>query len=281
MNFTLHSEGVDLHGAVLAAPENPRAVMSLVHGFGEHSGRYVGMADALSKHGIATVTIDLRGHGRSGGPQGELSSYDAFRSDLRALLGATREHFSGVPHILYGHSMGGGLVLNHLLHAPEDGHDLYGVIASAPLLELADPPPKPAQWLLRGVQKIKPHMRLPNAVDGSKISTLPSEQAAYIHDPLNHGEMGLSLAMHLIDAGQFALKQAKDWDTPLLMLHSREDQLTDFTASQDFAARAQNCDFHPFETVAHEMHNDSSRDDVYALMADFILAKTATQGQRS
>lgn len=278
--FEIDNDGTVLRGAVLAAPQNPRAVMSLVHGFGEHSGRYQGMADTLSESGIAVVTLDLRGHGRSDGARGQLDNYALFRSDLRALLGKTRAEFPAIPHVLYGHSMGGALVMNHLLTHPEDGHDLYGVISSAPLLKPADPPPAPVQWMLKIVQKIKPNMALPNTLDVSKISTLPAEQALYANDPLNHGVLGITMAQNLLGAGQWTLDHAQDWDIPLLLAHAKGDRLTDYTASESFASRAKKCTFHGFENVAHEMHNDSSREVIYGLVRDFILHTTATPGDR-
>lgn len=265
-----------LHGAVLSAPKNPKAVMTLIHGYGEHSGRYQGMADVLNESGIAVVTCDLRGHGLSGGKRGAVKTYQDLGDDLDAILAETRSRFSGVPHILYGHSMGGGLVLRHLLDSPSAGHDLYGVIASAPLLKLKTPPPAAAQMVVKILRKIAPGLVLKNPIDGTKISRLPDEQAAYLSDSLNHGSMNAPLAAGMVEAGEAALNAAAKWTVPMLMMHARDDQLTDFTASMDFASKAQNCDFHPFENVEHEMHNDSTRPEIYALMRDFIIARTST-----
>lgn len=270
-------DGTQLHGAVLSSPQNPKAVMTLIHGFGEHSARYQGMADDLGANAIAVVTCDLRGHGRSAGKRGAVKHYQGLRDDIDAVLSETRARFSGVAHVLYGHSMGGGLVLRHLLDTPSAGHDLYGVITSAPLLKLAAPPSAAAQMVVRILRKIAPGLTLKSPIDGTKISRLVDEQAAYVSDPLNHGSMNAPLAAGMVEAGEAALNDAAKWTLPLLLLHAREDQLTDFTASMDFASKAQNCDFHAFDNVEHELHNDSTRSQIYALMRDFILVQTSRQ----
>jgi len=265
------ADGTSLKGSVLSNPQNPIAVVTLIHGFGEHFKRYQAMADYLAQLGIAVIAADLRGHGQSEGKRGTISSYNELGQDLNAIMHETRKRFASVPHILYGHSMGGGLVLNQVLSDDAVGHDLYGVISSAPLLRLKKPP----NTILRGVVSFLclfvPKLSLKSPIDGTKVSTIPSEQEAYVRDPLNHGQMSLALAKGMVEAGEEALTKVSAWQTPLLLLHSKNDQLTDFNASQDFAARAQYCEFHAFENVEHEMHNDTSRDAVFALMKDFIL----------
>lgn len=263
-------DGVRLSGFI-SAPEKPKAVMSLVHGFGEHCMRYVPMAEDLNAQGIAVVAIDLRGHGRSEGKRGVCRDYDLLRNDVSALLDMCRKHFPKLPHILYGHSMGGGLVLNYLLAHQQD--DISAVIVSAPLLQLAEPIPVPLEWIVRGLRRVAPTATLSQPIKGDKVSSLPDEQRAYEEDPLNHGRLGVRLAVDMIEAGQDTLGKAKSWRIPLLLMHARNDQLTAFSGSEIFAKEAQNCQFIPFDNVEHEMHNDSSRQDVYAAMRKFIKAQ--------
>ena len=109
------ADGTVLRGHIWAAAK-PKAVMNLVHGFGEHSGRYADMAANLNAKGISVVTLDLRGHGQSDGARGYCPDYNLLLEDVDALLTKTRETYPDLPQILYGHSMGGGLVLNHQLN---------------------------------------------------------------------------------------------------------------------------------------------------------------------
>lgn len=248
--------------------KNPFATLVLVHGFGEHCGRYQPWAAHLIARGVQVVAIDLRGHGRSDGPRGVINSYDDFRADLDVLLTRARELHAPLsgPLILMGHSMGGGIVLDHGLQG-EPGVD--AIIASAPLIALAEPPPSILQVIVRGLAKPFPRLALKQPIDGSKISTIPAEQKTYVDDALNHGNMGVKTAVDLIDNGRALMEKARNWSTPLVIYHSDQDQLTDFETSRDFAALAR-AEFHSFTDVEHEMHNDTSRAAVYALIDGFI-----------
>lgn len=260
-------DGLLLKGFHWAAPK-PIAVMSLVHGFGEHSGRYAHMASYLNSKNISVVTLDLRGHGRSDGRRGFCPDYNLLLGDVNALLNKTRESYPDLPHMLYGHSMGGGLVLNHQLKSGPD--DIKAVMASAPFIEPADRISGPQRAIVKLLGKIAPKLSLGNKIDGNKISRLAAEQEAYLSDPLNHGNLGVGLAIGMVEGGEWILDNAPNWTKPLLIVHARDDQLTDFAASQAFAAKAQNCTFIPYEDCEHEIHNDCHRTEVYKAASDFI-----------
>lgn len=267
---TVSTDGTTLFGRHWPTP-NPKAVMALVHGFGEHCGRYADMAAHLNAQGIAVVAIDLRGHGKSDGKRGVVKFYDDFRDDLDALLSETRTLYPGAPLTLYGHSMGGGIVLDHGSRAL----DKLPIIASAPLIALTDPIPGALRAFAKLMGKILPKGAMAQPIDGTKISNLPEEQSLYVNDPLNHGKLGFRLAEAMISTGEHLQTRAKDWDRPLLLFHSKADQLTGFEASAAFARDAKQVEFHPFETSQHEMHNDAPRADIYKLMSDFILRHAA------
>lgn len=259
---------INLRGTVFQDPRPVRAVMSLVHGFGEHCNRYADMAQALADNGIATIGLDLRGHGRSGGKRGVVRDYEDYFSDLNCLLDTSRARYPNVPHILYGHSMGGGLVLNYILR--ENPDDIAAVIASAPLLRLTQTVPAPLKFIMGGLTKLLPDFALSQPVKGEAVSTLAEEQARYENDPLNHGTLGGRLALGMIARGEESLSKASTFSKPLLLLHSKDDTLTDYDASAFFAKQASACQFESFEGVAHEMHNDTSRAKVYSAMIQFI-----------
>jgi alpha-beta hydrolase superfamily lysophospholipase len=271
--FTLSSaDGTSLQGRHWAAAA-PRATLALVHGFGEHAGRYQPMADALTAAGVQVVAADLRGHGESDGKRGVVSGYDDFRADLAALLDRARDLHAGVdgPLVLFGHSMGGGIVLDYGVHSGvhSGAPGVDAVIASAPLVALADAPPKPLEAIMRGLAKIAPRLALAQPIDGTKISSLPEEQSAYEDDPLTHGKLGLRTAVGMVDTGASITRNAAQCTLPLLVYHSPGDQLTDYAASRA-ACEAAGGRFETFEGVEHEMHNDTGREDVYALILGFI-----------
>ncbi len=255
----------------MSAPEKPKAVMLLVHGFGEHSGRYEPMMAHLADHDIAVIALDLEGHGQSGGRRGVCRSYDVLLADVDLLKAKAKADFPGLPVFLYGHSMGGGLALHYVLKHGDDG--LNGVIASAPLIHPAEPVPGPLRALVKILRPVLPNMTIGNEISGDKVSSVPDEQKRYEQDPLNHGRLGLGLATGIIEGGEWVADNAERWNTPLLLIHAEADKLTQFNSSREFAANAQNCEFHPMADCEHEMHNDSVREDVYGKMTAFMKAR--------
>jgi len=218
------------------------------------------------------VSIDLRGHGRADGKRGVVKTYDDFRADIKALLDKTRALYPKLPHILYGHSMGGAIVMNYGFNKDAD---INGIIASAPLIQLAAPPPAILTPIVKLMRLINPKGAIKQPIDGTKISTLKPEQRLYLDDLLNHGQCGFGTALGMVETGDNIAARAAQWDAPLLLLHSRDDALTDFSASESFAQSAQDTEFHAFDKSAHELHNDIHRAQIYKLMIDFIERHTS------
>ncbi len=261
--------GHNRHGISCEAAQ-PLVAMVIIHGFGEHCERYRPMMTHLAAQGISSLAIDLEGHGRSDGKRGVCHNYDVLRADVTLALNETRKAFPDLPVILYGHSMGGGLVLNYGL---QDAPDVKAYIASAPLIRPAEPVPGPLRVIVKILRRIAPNLTLGNAIDGSKVTTIPSEQQTYEQDPLNHGRLGVGLAVDIIEGGEWVAQNAGQWRVPLLLMHARTDQLTSFEASETFAGQASQCTFLPADNCEHEMHNDVTREDIYAAMTDFIKAQ--------
>jgi len=263
-------DGHNLSGLVFDAPKNPKAVIAIIHGFGEHGGRYEHMAAALKKQNIATLSVDLHGHGKTEGKRGVCYSYHILMSDVDALLGKAKTLYPDVPLFLFGHSMGGGLVLNNVLRRRPEG--LAGVIASAPLIKPSDPFPGLQRLALRLIRKTMKNFTADAGLDSAGISTLQAEVDKYNNDPLVHGKMGAGLAVDVMAGGEWLLEYGNVWyeTLPLLLYHAKADPLTDFAASEAFASLAPGCEFRAFENVLHEMHNDTSRNNVYAMINTFI-----------
>lgn len=256
---------------------SPLAVISLVHGFGEHCGRYEELATYLAAQRIAVVGVDLRGHGRTNSPRGFAASYQHLHDDLKTLLQETSKRYPRAPHFLFGHSMGGGLVLHHRANAGAS-EPLMGYLVSAPLIQTT----RPVSSLLRAAVKtlsfVFPKMTMPIGVSGTKISTIPMEQDRYDHDPLNHNRLGVRLAVGMIEAGERLLEDdvAATGNRPLVVWHSKSDQINSYEAAQQFAAKASRCQFVSFADARHELHHDMTRESVHELMARFIISRAAS-----
>ena len=281
-NFTIKSEadGLELFGHVFApncAPQDCRAVISHVHGYSEHGARYAHMGAALNEAGIALVTLDLRGHGKSAGKRGLIKTYPDFYADVDALLSTSRTRFPDVAHFLMGHSMGGAIVLNY--KAARELHQIMGYIITAPLLQLTKPAPEILRPLMIALRTLAPNFTFGQKVDGKHISTLKDEIRAYENDPLVHGKISPALALDMIDYGASALSAAADWTAPLLLMHGEADEVTDCNASITFKARAgTSVTLRTFEGAAHEIHNDICRKDVYSDIISFITDLLRARG---
>lgn len=251
--------------------ETPRAVVTIVHGLGEHSGRYVGYAKAFNDADIAVVAADLRGHGTSGGLRGRAKTLPALSGDMAAMCAQSMALYPDLPHILMGHSMGGGLALRYAADNPDAGFS--GVVASAPLIKPKDKVSGLQRFIIKTAVKLKPSMTLDPGLDGSKISTIKSEAERYLNDPLVHSKLGADLAIITVENGEWLLDHATGFNYPLLVVHSRDDQLTDFTTSETFCDSVPNSEFIAFENCEHEIHHDIHAADVKNAIVDFALQK--------
>jgi alpha-beta hydrolase superfamily lysophospholipase len=163
------TDGAALYGwfrEPVGAP--PSAIIAHVHGMGEHSRRYDHVTAYWESIGWACAGFDLRGHGRSEGPRGHAPSYVQLMDDITTLLDAVDARWPGVPIVLYGHSLGGGLVLNH---AVRKRPAVTRVVATAPYLRLVDQPSSALVWAVKLASHIVPAVSLPPA------STSPRSRA--------------------------------------------------------------------------------------------------------
>lgn len=262
-------DGVQLHVQSWQPEAAPRAAITLVHGFGEHCGRYAHVAAALTAAGYAVVTGDYRGHGRSQGPRGHTPSYEHLLDDLDGMVQASAQRFADLPQFLYGHSMGGNLTLNYVLRRRPR---LAGVVATSPWLRLAFAPPRWRVMLGRAVDRIYPALIQDTGLDTEGLSRDPRVGAAYIADPLVHSKMSARLFTSVNSAGAWALEHAAEFALPLLLMHGSDDTITSAAASAEFAARLPGCSFKLWQGLRHEMHNEPEQQAVLATIVEWLHA---------
>jgi alpha-beta hydrolase superfamily lysophospholipase len=266
------SDGLEIYGQGWLPETETRGVVCLVHGLGEHSGRYAHAGAVLTSAHFALLSFDLRGHGRSGGPRGHAPSYDALMDDIAHLLAEAKERYSGLPCFLYGHSLGGGLVLNYVLRRKPK---LAGVIASGPWLRLAFEPPKIQISLARMVDRVYPKFAQANGLDVQGLSHDPQTARDYTRDPLVHDKITARLAVVMLDAGQWALEHASEFSLPLLLVHGGADRLTSVLGSREFAGKVRDdCTLKVWEGLYHETHNEPQKDEVLGYTIAWLQAHT-------
>ena len=250
-------------------PKNqPKAVICLVHGLGEHSGRYTHVADRLTKAGYAICTFDLRGHGQSEGPRGHTPSYEALLQDISSLLEVANKQFPQLPSFLYGHSLGGNLVLNYVLR--RQSH-LKGVIATSPWLRLAFEPPRFKIILAQITNYIRPSFSQKNGLDIKTLSRDPEVVHSYENDPLVHDNISTRMFIDIYQSGQWALKHASKFSLPLLLMHGGDDKIISVKASHEFVnTKNKNCTLKIWDGLYHEIHNEPEKEKVFKFMVDWL-----------
>ncbi|HWB64272.1 MAG TPA: lysophospholipase [Chitinophagales bacterium] len=242
------------------SPPQTKGVVCIVHGFNEHSTRYARAAEALCNAGYAVLTYDQFGHGKTEGKRGHAPSYDAMLDSIKILLDEAGTRFPGVRKYLWGHSMGGGEVINFLLR--RSTADLNGAIATGPLLRLGFEPPAFKVFLARIMQNIYPAFTEKAELDADGISRDKEEVRKYNADPYNHGKITAGMFFGFYNAGRYALEHAAELKTPLLLMHGAADRLTSPGATKEFADKApQNLvTLKLWDGFYHELHNEPEPD---------------------
>ena len=274
--------------------ESPQAIMAIVPGLGDHSGRYATLAEQLLQRSIAVVSMDLQGHGLSPGWRGCIESYEALLREVGCLIQFARggeelrqraslapgdqpirlkdwPDDRQLPVCLYGHSMGGNLVLSAIMRGATPDR----AIASAPMLRAVHPPGPLFMKIARMLKMIAPHWRLKAPVRKELLSHLNSEQVAYEVDRLMHRRVSLRLGAALIDSGLWIIEHASQVRLPCLVLHGTEDRVTSPAASQEFAQRATAAgspvQLLTYFGMLHDLHRDQGKERVISDIGNWVL----------
>ncbi len=263
----------------LAGVRPAPCVAILVHGLGEHSGRYEHVAASLNQQGWAVVGYDHRGHGRSPGKRGVLNEDDDFLHDLAAIIDTTRAAYPDRPLLLVGHSLGGAIAARFvaaLARPVEDAtrapwsRPVTALVLSSPALDIPVSPVQKA--LLATVGKLTPDIAVSNGLKPEWICHNPATVAAYVADPLVHDRVSGRLTTWLLRAGETVRQRASGWTTPTLIMWGGEDRCVLPQGSADFAAAASAhlVTSHPWPQLSHEIFNEAEQAQVLAAMSDWL-----------
>ncbi|MCX6054812.1 MAG: lysophospholipase [Chloroflexi bacterium] len=247
----------------------PKAAIALVHGLGEHSGRYNTVAETLVSKGYSLTAFDLRGHGRSEGVRGHAPSYDALMSDITQNINLTKEHFPGSAVFLYGHSLGGNLTLFYCLTQKPA---IQGAIVTSPGLGTAAPVPAVKLALGKLLYNLLPAAQMDNGLDRSGLSRDPEVEKNYSKDPLVHPKISAHLALDLINNGRYIIDHAGEFPLPLLLLQGTSDKLVSPTLTKTFANAAppSKITFKEWQGYYHELHNEPEKQKVLKFITDWL-----------
>jgi len=240
-------------------PPEPRRVFVLVHGFGEHSGRYEHVGAWFAARHCAAHAFDLRGHGRSQGVRCHVRRFDELVDDLDAILERARAEHPHLPHFLLGHSMGGLVVATY---ARERRPDLAGVAISGAALSIAEGVSAMRARALRLLRRVAPRYPLESGLDPEGLSTDPDVVRAYREDPLVQTRMTASLAVEFFDASRHGAAGGSQVALPALVLHGGDDPICSPRASEAFARAVRDARLRIYPGMRHEIFNEPEYESV-------------------
>lgn len=264
------ADGLELQSSCWRPRGAPRAVVALVHGIGEHAGRYQTLVMHLTASGFAVCGFDHRGHGSSPGRRGHIGSWTEYREDVRAFLAATAKLFPGRPIFLYGHSLGALIAAEFVIAYP--GTAVAGLILSGIPLQPTGVAKPHLIALARGLSRFWPTFSVSLGVDGSRLSRDKEIVREYDEDPLVHHVGTVRWGAETLGAIDTVRARASTIRVPVLMLHGGEDRINSVEGSKELLEKITSADKEliVYPGGAHEPHNDINRDEVVKDVEEWI-----------
>ena len=247
--------GIELYCQSWRGGEETRAILAIVHGFGEHSGRYANVVNHLTPQGYAVYGFDLRGHGRSPGQRGHINSWDEYREDARAFLQMASQREPNQPVFMLGHSMGALIALDFLLHDPAG---LRGAIISGAPLEPVGVAKPILVILARVLSRVWPRFSLPLGLDPKGISRDTEVVKAYQADPMVHGKTTVRWGTEILQTIEWVKAHAAAVSIPIILIHGGSDPLNSPDGTRNFFQKVTFPDkeMKIYPESYHEAHND-------------------------
>jgi alpha-beta hydrolase superfamily lysophospholipase len=248
-----------------------RITFAVVHGLGEHAGRYERFAQGMAKHGLGTFAVDLRGHGSSPGQRGHVDSWSQWTDDVSAFV-AHVAAVAGGEVVPLGHSFGGATMLSTVL-AGKLSNIVRFIVSSAALKVKVKVP----AWKIKlgtTASKVLPKLALDNEVDPKLLSRIPEVVEAYRTDPLVHSKISSRLYTEWLAASRDILNRAGEIKVPFLILAGTNDGLIDPEGSKELHAKAPSMsELRLLEGRYHEPFNDRDNEEVFTLIANWLAKR--------
>ena len=253
--------GLDLYYQCWGPGGERRAVLAIVHGFGEHSGRYMNIVNHLTLRSYVVYGFDQRGHGRSPGQRGHINAWEEYRGDIKSFLNLIGEQELNLPVFLLGHSMGALVALDYLIRQPAG---LRGAIISGAPIEPTGAAKPFLVALARLLSRIWPHFSLPLGLDTSALSRDPAVVKAYEADPLVHGMTTVRWGTETLATIEWVKAHVAEVKIPILLIHGGADRLNSPNGSRSFFEKVAFSDkeLKVYPGNFHEPHNDLDHQQV-------------------
>ena len=261
-------------------PQNPKAVLLIVHGLKDHSSRYASLGEQLVSHGYAVYALDLRGHGKSEGERAFVGSFDDYLRDLDLFYDKVRRAEPGKPVFLFGHSMGGAIAL---LFALGRNPEIRGLVLSAPALKIPSDVSPLLVWFTKRLGGIAPKrsvFKLENKLFTRDLEAL----AAMNSDPLIYNKPHPArTATELLRAIDRIQKTMSSLMIPIMLMHGTADKITNPDGSRqlDEAALSTDKTLKLYQGHYHDLLHDLENSDVANDLLQWLDGHSDASGRTS
>ena len=265
------TSGPALYFNVTAPEAPPQVAVALLHGYADYGGRYAHVVDAWAARGIATVAIDMRGHGHAEGPRGSCLHFSEYLDDVAELVGLVEERAGGVPRVLFGHSFGGLVAATAAIADPGSWR---GLVLSSPFFGVGLPVPTAQRLAGRVVSRLVPSVGMPSGLHGKDITHDAARARAYDEDPLVFKNANSRWFNEAEAAQAAAIDRAPTLRMPLYTFIGTGDRVVKIERAREFfdAAGSSDKTWVPYPGLFHETLNEIDWQPVASAVADWVLA---------
>jgi alpha-beta hydrolase superfamily lysophospholipase len=263
--------GPSLYFNVTLPEGPPEVVVALLHGYADYGARYAHVMDAWAARGIATVAIDMRGHGHAEGPRGSCLHFAEYLDDVAELVALVEERVPGVPRLLFGHSFGGLVASTAALADPGPWR---GLVLSSPFFGVALPLPATQRLAGKVVSRLMPRIGMPSGLHGKDITHDAARARAYDEDPLIFKNANARWFNEAEAAQARAIDRARTLRMPLYLFIGTADRVVKIARAREFFDAAGSADktWAPHEGLFHETLNEIDWQPIAGAVADWALA---------
>ena len=258
----------ELFGQSWIPDTEPKAVINFIHGIGEHTDRYSNWMPFFVEAGYAVFAIEYRGHGRSFGKRGYIKNYDDLLNDIDVLFEQSRKAYPNLPQFLYGHSLGGGMVINYTLKRKPN---IKALVATSPWLLLTEEPPA---WQIKAakfVRQFAPGLIIKSTIKTKDITHNQDVVDAYDEDKMIHSSISIELFLSANNNGKWNIEHAKEMPVPFLLVHGGDDKITNPKGSEAFFNNnPKQTHLKIWEGMYHELHNEPIREEHAKYIIDYL-----------
>jgi len=260
--------GVELFYQSWLPEVNVKAVVIIIHGGGDHSGRFGNVVDHLVPEHYAVYAFDLRGHGRSPGIRGHINNWSELRDDLGLFIRLVHGIHPTIPLFLFGHSMGGVIVLDYCLRNTEN---VSGVVCTSPAIGQLGI--SPILWqLAKLLNLVWPSLSMSTGLDISKLSHHKDFVLNTKRDPLYHRKATPRFGMEVQQTVEFIHHHAAEFSLPMFLIHGTSDEIVSLAGSQKFVGKSNSplLKYKEYKGGYHELFNDTVKEQVLEDISNWI-----------